>query len=153
MKNTIKSIKTLCSGIGLLLLLLCSSTVYSQNTIAEELIGTWSFDQATSFATIAPETKAHMDTIPQIQSQLLAAYSGRKVFFGSDGMYRVSLADGRSATGTWQLTLEGELRLTDPSGNVSYQQIVGLQGNRLVLIPIVSGSLKSIIKQQHFVKL
>jgi len=137
--KTYKTLKRYIVHYGWVLLLWITTSLQAQAT--------------TSFASIEPATQAHMDTIPQIRSQLVSSYRGRKVTFGSDGMYSVSLSDGRTATGSWQLTSSTEIKLTDPRGNVSYQQIASLQGNRLILIPMASGSLKSIIKQQHFVKL
>jgi len=153
MTNNIKHIKTLLSAVGLFLILLCSSATYSQSAVADQLIGTWGFDQAASLASITAETQAKMDTIPAFKTQLLAAYSGRSTYFGSDGMYKVSLSDGRSATGTWQLTGPTELKLTDARGNASYKRIATVQENRLVLIPVPTDGFESIIKQWHFVKL
>ncbi|NER12849.1 hypothetical protein GWK08_05315 [Leptobacterium flavescens] len=137
----------------LFFLALTTSTIQAQTTIAEQLAGTWQFDEITSFSTIEPATRAKMDSIPGFKTQLLNAYRGRSTFFGSDGSYKVTLADGRSSTGSWQLTTSGEVQLTDPEGNVSYQRIGTLQNNHLVLIPVTSDGFKSIIKQWHFVKL
>ena len=135
-----------------MLLFICSMG-YSQQDPSSELVGTWLLEQQPSFASIDASTQARLDSIPQLQSQLLAAYSGRRAVFGSDGSYTVSLSDGRSASGSWQLISATELKLTDPSGNISYQRIIGLDTNRLVLEPMSSGDFKSIIKQLHFTKL
>jgi len=151
--KTYKTLKRYIVHYGWVLLLWITTSLQAQATTEAQLVGTWLFEDTASFASIEPATQAHMDTIPQIRSQLVSSYRGRKVTFGSDGMYSVSLSDGRTATGSWQLTSSTEIKLTDPRGNVSYQQIASLQGNRLILIPMASGSLKSIIKQQHFVKL
>ncbi|WP_394974006.1 hypothetical protein [uncultured Croceitalea sp.] len=153
MKNDIGHAKKVLLGIGMFFIMLCSNLTQAQTTVFEQLTGTWLFDDATSFATIEPATRAHMDTVPQLKTQLLSAYIGRKVFFGSDGAYKVILSDGRGASGNWKLTPSGEISLTDPQGNVSYQQIGALENNRLVLIPIVSKGFKGIIKERHFVKL
>lgn len=151
MKNNIKQAFLLV--ILLFFLTLTTNTTQAQSTITEQLTGIWQFDDITSFSTIDPATQAKMDSIPAFKNQLLNAYRGRNTYFGSDGSYKVTLADGRSSVGNWRLTSSGEIQLTDLQGNVSYQKIGALQGNRLVLIPVTSGSLKSVIKQLHFVKL
>ena len=138
---------------GWLILLFISVSVSAQEDPASQLIGTWLFDEQTSFLSMDNETKTRMDTIPQLQTQLLSSYRGRKAFFGSDGTYRVTLADGRNVTGSWQLTATGELQFTDPGGNQTYQKIGELNSIRMVLIPMDSGDFKSVIKQWHYIKL
>ena len=146
------NIKQYIVSYGCLLLLFMSVSVTAQQDPASQLIGTWVLDEGPSFASIDATTQARMDSIPQVQSQLLTVYRGRKATFGSDGSYTVSLADGRSTTGSWQLTASGEIQLTDPAGNKTYQKIIGLNTNRLVLAPMTSGDFKSILKELHFVK-
>ncbi|NAS29694.1 hypothetical protein GTQ40_01805 [Flavobacteriaceae bacterium R38] len=151
MTNDIKHKKAVLLGISMFFILLCSSTTHAQST-GERLIGNWIFDDVTSFATIEPATQAKMDSIPQFKTQLIQAYRGRSTYFGGDGSYRVTLADGRSVTGNWSLTPSGTIKITDTQGHVSYQQIAALENNRLVLIPVTSGNAKSIVTQQHFIK-
>lgn len=138
---------------GWLLLLFVSVSISAQEDPASQLIGTWLFDDQTSFSSMDSETKARMDSIPQLHSQLLSSYKGRKAFFGSDGTYTVTLADGRSVTGSWQMTATGELQFTDPQGNQAYQKIGGLNATRMVLIPMDSGDFKNVIREWHYVKL
>jgi len=138
---------------GLLLLLLVSVSISAQEDPASQLVGTWLLDDQASFSSMDSETQARMDSIPQLHNQLLSSYKGRKAFFGSDGTYTVTLSDGRSVSGSWQLISTEELQFTDPGGNTTYQRIGGLNATHMVLIPIDTGDFKSVIRQWHYVKL
>ncbi|NAS31782.1 hypothetical protein GTQ40_12415 [Flavobacteriaceae bacterium R38] len=154
MRYLIKNMKSLNKEVFCIafMLMTISFTIAQEPTIQDQLIGNWIFDDVTSFATIEPATQAKMDSIPQFKTQLIQAYRGRSTYFGGDGSYRVTLADGRSVTGNWSLTPSGTIKITDTQGHVSYQQIAALENNRLVLIPVTSGNAKSIVTQQHFIK-
>ena len=142
----------LLRGVLFVTLLGSCSIGYSQQDPTQQLLGSWQLEETASFASMDTQMRVRLDSLPQLHAQLLTAYRGRSTYFGSDGSYTVSLADGRSVTGRWQLTPAGELELTDPAGNKSYQKIIGLDPTRLVLEPMNAGDFRSILKELHFIK-
>jgi len=150
MNDSIKTIRFVV--LGLFLILITTSTLQAQQSVAQQLLGTWELDEPASFSSISPVFQARLDTIPQLQAQLVNSYRGRTTYFGNDGTYRVTLSDGRSITGNWELTTAAELKLTASNGDISYQTIASLQASTLVLIPVVSGNTTSIVSQLHYVK-
>lgn len=116
------------------------------------LIGTWTFNQGPSFAKIRSELNTQLDSTPEVKSQIISAYVGRKISFYVNGDYLQVLADGRSVSGTWVLDPSNLLSITSANGGVYQQQIIALSNGRLVIAPIVTGDNESIIPEWHFIK-
>jgi len=139
--------------IGFFFMILTNNSIQAQESTAQQLVGTWLFDEQSSFATIDPVYKMQMDSLPQFKSQLESAYRGRKIIFGADNSYTTLLADGRQASGTWSLDVNNKIRVLDPVGNAYLYELAQFNGTHMVLIPITQGNTKSTIAQWHFVKL
>lgn len=123
----------------------------AQGNESPTLVGSWTFDHGLSMSKMTPEMQQHLDSLPQLRQQVLTAYEGRKVVFGPNGEYVQSLADGRSMTATWSLA-GNVITITAPSGASTQEQLTFLDGNRLTLVPMVSGDTKAIIPEWHFIK-
>ena len=140
------------SFITALLSIVFISGVHGQQTPAERLVGNWYFDDASSFATMDERSRAQMDTIPQLKSQVLDSYRGRRLNIAQDGSCSLSLANGQTAVFSWSLTNDGTLTLTNSSGATVQESVKVLTPNRLVLVPSARGNARSIIAEQHFIR-
>lgn len=128
------------------------SILHAQNNEPVTLVGTWTFDHNVSMAKVVSTMQRQLDTVPQLKQQLRALYEGRKMFFGPNGEYVQSLADGRSVSGIWSLAPDNVLTVTNAAGASMKQQLAYLGRNRLTLIPIVSGDTQALISEWHFKK-
>ncbi|MEO0900553.1 MAG: lipocalin family protein [Bacteroidota bacterium] len=128
------------------------STICAQQNPAENLVGTWQFDDTNSFATMDTISKVKLDSLPELKAQILSSYSGRSFSFYPDGNCSLKMANGQSFPYDWALTEDSVLVLTDPEGNSGQEMIRVLTNNRLVLVPKVEGKTRNIIEEQHFIK-
>ncbi|WP_435624307.1 hypothetical protein [Flagellimonas sp.] len=124
----------------------------SQQTPAERLVGNWYFDEVSSFATMDTRSRTQMDTIPQLKSQVLNSYRGRRLFISQDGSCSLALANGQTAVFSWSLANDGTLTLTNANGTTVQESVRVLTPNRLVLVPSAKGNARSIIAEQHFIR-
>ncbi len=127
-------------------------TVSAQKDPAGQLVGTWQFDDISSFATMDEASRAHLDSLPQLKAQVLGSYSGRKLSISPNGNCTLSLASGQSASFGWVLSNDGVLTLKDASGNMAHETVRVLTDERLVLVPVVQRDMKNIIGEQHYIK-
>jgi len=133
--------------------LLALAAAGQQNT-ENQLIGTWLFDDAASFANLDAEARARFDTIPQQQAAAMKQlYVGRKVTFNRDGSYLQELADGRTAEGNWTYDSSlGAVEITHPQGGVFRQKVERISRDSLVLVPIVEGRAYMLVDRWYFTK-
>ncbi len=120
----------------------------AQQSPSELLVGTWQFDDASSFATMDP----YLNDNSSLQAQVIASYSGRQLSIAADGTFVQTLANGQSITCTWALSTEGALILTDALGNTYHNTLQTLTGTKLVFVPKVGSGTRNLIGEQHFTK-
>lgn len=124
----------------------------AQQNPSQQLLGTWYFDDASSFATMDTPSKVKLDSLPQLKTQILDSYSGRRFIFSTNGSCMLTLASGQSFTYGWSLSGDGILALTDAAGNVGHETVRVLTNDRLVLVPNAEGEARNLIEEQHFIR-
>ncbi|MEO0900582.1 MAG: hypothetical protein AAFY00_00700 [Bacteroidota bacterium] len=124
----------------------------AQANPSEQLLGTWQFDDTSSFATMDGPSKVKLDSLPQLKAQILDSYSGRRLMFSQNGNCTMTLTNGQNFTYGWSLTGDGVLVLTDSAGNTGHETVKVLTNDRLVLVPKTEGDARNIIEEQHFTR-
>ncbi len=139
--------------------LILFSLIFSMATIGiraqsqpHPIVGNWIFDEVSSMAQMNLEVKQHLDSLPQLRTQVLSNYIGRTMHFIEDGSYQQLMTNGNSLTGTWSILAPDVLLITDGSGNVLQQQIVTLSPSTLILKHPVLGDTRPLFNQVHFTK-
>ncbi len=141
----------------ILLTLLVGLTIshYGHGQVQQaELVGTWTFDYQASLDKMRPSTIVHFDTIDLAQrTQIIQAYTNRKVTFTQDGGFIQVLSDGRRSLGTWTIIGSGNvLQITDPSGKHQVHKIHQINQNTLVIKPEDEINSKLFFPEWHFIK-
>lgn len=148
--------KTIIYSILLLVFLVpLSSNAQEQKTIEEPLVGSWLFNNQSSFAKMESKIKAKYDSISTERKQRIESfYTGRKMHFKADGSFEQTLPDGRKSTGTWILnTQTGSIEVTASNGRVHLQKILKLTQTKLVVQPKGINRGIMILPELHFTKL
>ena len=132
-------------------ILLAASQAFSQGS-PHSIEGSWTFNDTASFPKMNLEVKQHLDSLPQLKTQVLANYVGRVLTFNSDGTYMQVMTNGNSVNGTWSITPEDMLLIDDGNGNVLQQRIITINPSVLILAHPVLGDSLPLFKQTHFTK-
>lgn len=127
----------------------------AQQSVANQLIGTWVFNYESSFSKMKTQTKAHYDSIPMDRkTKIENAYRGRTIAFKKDGSFTQTLSDGRTSLGTWAYNKEtNNIEITSPKGRVYYQKVKKLTVTTVVLKPKSIGKGEMMISEMHFTKI
>lgn len=125
--------------------------IQAQQFDANDLVGSWTFQEGPSFARITPEQKVMLDENPGMRDQIFANYINRTMAFAADGSFSLVNDSGFQLNGTWQL--QGSiLTIADPAGNLWIQDLIRLDQNQLILDQRNRGEAEPIIPQLHFFK-
>ncbi len=119
---------------------------------SNDLIGSWIFSDGPSFARIEPDIKVHMDSIPQLKTEVFSAFTGRILTFSANGDFLMTLANGLQLPGTWTLT-GNVLRVTSAEGFVMEQTVGELKTNRLTLIAPASAESRPVLPEMFYRKI
>ena len=132
-------------------LLLAVTQAFSQGS-PHPIEGSWTFDETASLPHMTTKVKQHLDSLPQLKSQVLANYVGRTLTFNTDNTYVQSMTSGNAVNGTWSIDSQDNLLINDGNGNVLQQQILTLNSGILILAHPVLGDAQPLYSQTHFTK-
>ncbi len=138
-----------------LLVSILSLISYGQTEIDPNLlIRTWILDHTASIEHMEPSGVQRWEAMPaERRERILKAYQGRRLQFGADGLYMLSMKNGKKSLGIWvYLPESNSIEVTHNNGKVSFQRIKSLDGDRLVLKPESENNRPLLIPELHYTK-
>lgn len=138
--------------LSIALMFLSTNLVQSQNSKDRSIVGSWLFSSQFSFSKMDKKADDHLKKNPQLRARIQSAYTGKRITFFANGDYSQVLANGKEATGQWQVQ-DTSLVIASPAG-IKYYYTYRFQGNIL----IISSTKKtansiSVVPDQYFTKL
>lgn len=150
--KTLQKISVKLAPILCCIVFLMTTIDLKSQTQPHPIVGSWTFNETASFPKMNIEVKQHLDSLPQLKTQVLSNYVGRVMTFNTNGTYQQFMTNGSSLSGTWSIDPSNLLVIDYGNGNVLQQQIVTLNPATLILAHPVLGDTRPLFRQIHFTK-
>ncbi|WP_350289089.1 hypothetical protein [uncultured Croceitalea sp.] len=134
------------------IMVLASGKINAQDNKQHPLVGVWLFEETQSFSQMNEKVNAYLSANPELKTQVLSAYIGKKIIFSANGDYAQVLSDGRETYGKWQAQANGQL-LININGTL-YEHLCNVAGNKLLISSVKNeGDSENMVPNQYYIKI